>query len=486
MAVLEDARAHARLCDRPSIRAVRRLLLAALLSLALPTVAEAKPFKVGTGQNAGDRDRRRRHDLRRLAGQRRRARRRRPVLHRRAEAARAAPPRPRSRSPARATTARACRCCCPPPASSYVIEPRIDHLGRRPHLPRPQRPTAAAPSAPRWRSRRVGYEQSRRSAPTARSRSPPARPPCAPACSRRPAAAAASPGARSARSSRAPSTTSPPTARRRSRPAPTPASRTPSASRPAATPTSPPPGSRSTPRAATASPPLASLPGAFAVDARAGRQLRPARGPAPRARGLVAAGADRPRRQQLRVPPHEQRPRPPERRHRLLRLPHALRDLDRRRRAVVLARRRRQLGPRVRRRAAGRDQRVGRRRGRDLPRVRQRQGGPRRALLAQDGARRPPQVPRRPRPGPQRLRRREALARRRGRQGQPPGQARLDPAPRQLRPPDEGRPPRLPHGPSAPATCCAAATRASRCAWSRGAARPARCACSVRGCRRTS
>jgi hypothetical protein len=32
---------------------VRRLLLAALLSLALPTVAEAKPFKVGTGQNAG-------------------------------------------------------------------------------------------------------------------------------------------------------------------------------------------------------------------------------------------------------------------------------------------------------------------------------------------------------------------------------------------------------------------------------------------------
>src|SRR3954453_11738158 len=36
-----------------SIRAVRRLLLAALLSLALPTVAAAKPFKVGTGQNAG-------------------------------------------------------------------------------------------------------------------------------------------------------------------------------------------------------------------------------------------------------------------------------------------------------------------------------------------------------------------------------------------------------------------------------------------------
>src|SRR3954470_13024229 len=37
-----------------SIRAVRRLLLvAALLSLALPTVAEAKPFKVGTGQNGG-------------------------------------------------------------------------------------------------------------------------------------------------------------------------------------------------------------------------------------------------------------------------------------------------------------------------------------------------------------------------------------------------------------------------------------------------
>ena len=32
---------------------MRRLLLAALLSLALPTVAEAKPFKVGTGQNAG-------------------------------------------------------------------------------------------------------------------------------------------------------------------------------------------------------------------------------------------------------------------------------------------------------------------------------------------------------------------------------------------------------------------------------------------------
>src|SRR3954462_9137110 len=37
----------------PSIRAVRRLLLAALLLLALPTVAEAKPFKVGTGQNGG-------------------------------------------------------------------------------------------------------------------------------------------------------------------------------------------------------------------------------------------------------------------------------------------------------------------------------------------------------------------------------------------------------------------------------------------------
>src|SRR3954453_3500153 len=38
----------------PSIRAVRRLLLvAALLSLALPTVAEAKPFVVGTGQNGG-------------------------------------------------------------------------------------------------------------------------------------------------------------------------------------------------------------------------------------------------------------------------------------------------------------------------------------------------------------------------------------------------------------------------------------------------
>jgi hypothetical protein len=36
-----------------SIRAVRRLLLAALLFLALPTVAEAKPFKVGIGQNAG-------------------------------------------------------------------------------------------------------------------------------------------------------------------------------------------------------------------------------------------------------------------------------------------------------------------------------------------------------------------------------------------------------------------------------------------------
>src|SRR3954447_96118 len=36
-----------------SIRAVRRLLLAALLFLALPTVAEAKPFKVGTGQNGG-------------------------------------------------------------------------------------------------------------------------------------------------------------------------------------------------------------------------------------------------------------------------------------------------------------------------------------------------------------------------------------------------------------------------------------------------
>ena len=32
---------------------MRRLLLAALLFLALPTVAEAKPFKVGTGQNAG-------------------------------------------------------------------------------------------------------------------------------------------------------------------------------------------------------------------------------------------------------------------------------------------------------------------------------------------------------------------------------------------------------------------------------------------------
>jgi hypothetical protein len=32
---------------------VRRLLLAALLPLALPTVAAAKPFKVGTGQNAG-------------------------------------------------------------------------------------------------------------------------------------------------------------------------------------------------------------------------------------------------------------------------------------------------------------------------------------------------------------------------------------------------------------------------------------------------
>ena len=33
--------------------AVRRLLLAALLPLALPSVAAAKPFKVGTGQNAG-------------------------------------------------------------------------------------------------------------------------------------------------------------------------------------------------------------------------------------------------------------------------------------------------------------------------------------------------------------------------------------------------------------------------------------------------
>jgi hypothetical protein len=33
--------------------AVRRLLLAALLSLALPSAAEAKPFTVGTGQNAG-------------------------------------------------------------------------------------------------------------------------------------------------------------------------------------------------------------------------------------------------------------------------------------------------------------------------------------------------------------------------------------------------------------------------------------------------
>ena len=32
---------------------MRRLLLAALLSLAVPTVAEAKPFKVGMGQNAG-------------------------------------------------------------------------------------------------------------------------------------------------------------------------------------------------------------------------------------------------------------------------------------------------------------------------------------------------------------------------------------------------------------------------------------------------
>jgi hypothetical protein len=37
-----------------SIRAVRRLLLvAALLCMALPTAAEAKPFKVGTGQNGG-------------------------------------------------------------------------------------------------------------------------------------------------------------------------------------------------------------------------------------------------------------------------------------------------------------------------------------------------------------------------------------------------------------------------------------------------
>ena len=32
---------------------MRRLLLAALLSLAVPSVAEAKPFDVGTGQNGG-------------------------------------------------------------------------------------------------------------------------------------------------------------------------------------------------------------------------------------------------------------------------------------------------------------------------------------------------------------------------------------------------------------------------------------------------
>ena len=102
-------------------------------------------------------------------------------------------------------------------------------------------------------------------------------------------------------------------------------------------------------------PALASLPGAFAAMLEPVANFAQLAVAAPRARGLVAAGADRPRRQQLRVPPHEQHPRPPERRHRLLRLPPALRDLDRRRRAVVLARRRRQLGPRVRRRPAGRD-----------------------------------------------------------------------------------------------------------------------------------
>ncbi len=96
---------------------MRRLLLAALLFLALPTVAEAKPFKVGTGQNAGiaidD------------AG----------TIYVGWQVNVGAPGdavqfcivAPQQRgcasqttipSPARATTARACRCCCPRPAWS--------------------------------------------------------------------------------------------------------------------------------------------------------------------------------------------------------------------------------------------------------------------------------------------------------------------------------------------------------------------------------
>ena len=68
----------------------RLLLLAALLFLAAPSAAQAKPFAVGTGQNGGIAIDDARHGLRRLAGQRLRARRRRPVLRRRRRARRAA------------------------------------------------------------------------------------------------------------------------------------------------------------------------------------------------------------------------------------------------------------------------------------------------------------------------------------------------------------------------------------------------------------
>ena len=337
-------------------------MLAVLLCLAVPSAAAAKPFKVGTGQNGG------------IAiddagtvyvgwqiniyepGDAVQFCVLPPQPTRCALAAHDPVPRPGLQPLARLA------CCCPAPNVVDVIVPRTNGRGAYSYLARSVdggrtfgpavqisgdavRRGGPGPRRPR-RARRRPDHHARRPVRARR-------------LERRHR------GQRtSARTSRACSPTSPPPARRCSRPAPTPArphafrlpaGRQPQQRRRVA-------ADRS--RVAAASPQLAGLPGGFAVDARADRHAarQPVRA-APRGRGLVAARRrSSPAVSNNDFAAHEQRQGPPDRAHHLLRLPPRLHDLDRRRRAVVLARRRSANFARVPGRARGRDQRAGRRR----------------------------------------------------------------------------------------------------------------------------
>ena len=222
-----------------------------------------------------------------------------------------------------------------------------------------------------------------------------------------------------------------------------------------------------------------SSPACPAASPRCSSRRAPARNlyvTAPRARRLGAAREHHARRQQLGLPARRQRQGPAERGDHLLRLPPALHDLDRRRRAVVLAGQHRELPQVPERRSRSPptppapaprsvDASLDDKRVRVTP------------LHAAQRAGRPPPHPRHARPGPQRLRRRpQALARRRGRPRHPPRQPRLGAPPRELRA-HARRAPRLPQ-PLPRALLAAPPPRAHpRAARSRAAARPARCGC---------